>query len=77
MKNGLWDDSRGYGKKQEVDLKDSECTVTLKGEFAAVTAHEKLDAETPSKRAIADPKSFPLTLSERVLFLQITPAPAK
>jgi len=77
LKSGLWDGSRAYGQKQEVDPKDSECTVTLNGEFASVTAHEHLDAEAPQKRAIADPKSFPLTLSERVIFLQITPASAK
>ncbi len=77
LKTGLWDGSRPYGQKQEVDPKDSECTVTVNGDFASVTAHEQLDAETPSKRAIANPKGFPLTLSERVLFLQITPAASK
>ena len=77
LKSGLWDASRPYGQKQEVDPKDSECTVTLAGDFAAVTAHEQLDAEAPQKRAIADTKSIPLTLSERVLFLQISPAASK
>ncbi len=77
LKSGLWDGSGAYGQKQEVDPEDAECTVTLNGNFAAVTAHENLDGETSSKRAIADPKSFTLTLSERVIFLQITPASAK
>ena len=74
LKTNLWDGSRPYGQKQEVDPKDSECTVTLAGDFAAVTVHEQIDAEAPQKRAIAYSTSFPLTLSERVLFLQITPA---
>ena len=74
LKTGLWDDSRAYGQKQEVDPKDAECTVTLAGNFAAVTAHEQPDAEMPQKRSITEPKRFGVTLSERVVFLQITPA---
>ena len=77
LKSCLWDGSRPYGQKQEVDPKDSECTVTLNGSFASIIAHEQLDSEAPQKRVIADPKSFTLTLSERVLFLQITPAASK
>lgn len=77
LKTGLWDGSRPYGQKQEVDPKDAECTVMLAGNFESVTAHERLDAETPQKRTIEDAKSFAVTLSERVLFLQITPAAVK
>ncbi len=74
LKTGLWDNSRPFGQKQEVDPKDAECTVTLKGEIASVTAHEQLDGESPKKRAITDVQSFTLSLSERVIFVQIAPA---
>ena len=74
LKTGLWVGSRAYGQKQEVDPKDSECMVTLNGNFASATAHEQLDAEAPQKRTLPDAKSLTVTLSERVLFLQITPA---
>ncbi len=74
LKTGLWDGSRAYGQKQELDPKDAECTVTLNGNFASVIAHEQLDAEVSQKRTLEDPKTFTLTLSERVIFLQITPA---
>lgn len=77
LKTSLWDNSRPFGQKQEVDPKDADCTVTLNGDFASVTAHEQLDAPAPLKRAIAKTKSFTVTLSERVLFLQITPAIGK
>lgn len=73
LKTGLWDGSRPYGQKQEVDPKDIDCSVTLVGEFSAVTVHEKLDADAPQKIQIVDSKTFQVTLSERVLFLQIVP----
>ena len=77
LKTGLWDNSRAFGQKQEVDPKDSDCTVALNGDFAAVTIHEQLDSETPKKRTLTDLKSFAITLSERVIFLQITPGKTK
>ena len=74
LKSNLWDESRAYGKKEEVDPPDSACKVTLNGAFKAVTIHEQLDAETPSSRSASDPGNVDLTLCERVMFLQIVPA---
>ena len=71
----LWDESRPYGQKQEVESKATECTVMLRGNFASVTCHQKLEGEKTEDTAIATPASFKLSVSANVLFLQIVPSP--
>lgn len=77
LKTVLWDDSRSYGKKQEIDPPDAPCKVTIHQPVSAVTLHTHLDSPEARSHVIATPAAFEITLSERVIFLQIAGNPAR
>lgn len=70
LPTSLWDQSRPYGQKQQVDPADKPCTVTI------VPAPKRVTAITGLDTALAEqelPVNAPIavTASERVLFLRI------
>ncbi len=70
----LWDQSRPYGQKQEVHPAPMDCEVQIAGDIASVTCHGQLDTSQPESTKIATPARFAVSVSARVLLLQIAPA---